>query len=164
MSRTTLDVQELLRDACADGLRLWADGDKLIVQGAPAARGRWRPALAAAKLEILAVLAQTADDPVAGSASRPGCGYTSAFGNCTEPVAAGLAERFMLVKHPDGEHGCGSFAHDPLAIELRLAELLALGAIDAADADLCRRRYSTDSATWDLLLSACELAASRRPR
>lgn len=42
--------------------------------------------------------------------------------------------------------------------ELRLSELLAIGAIDSADANLCRGRYAYDSVAWDTLLNACESA------
>jgi hypothetical protein len=58
--------------------------------------------------------------------------------------------------------GCGAFAHKPTAIERRLRDLLAIGAIDA---DLCRRRYQDDPAAWDCLLDACEAAGrGLRPR
>jgi len=116
---------------------------------------------------VLEFLSAVGAEPFLNSPEPPRsctrCRYVSGFGNCTEPVAAGRAKRFMLVKHPDGGQGCGAFVHMPLAIESRLAELLALGAIDADAADLCRRRYSTDSATWDLFLDACESEVTRRP-
>lgn len=38
------------------------------------------------------------------------CARVSKFGNCAEPVAAGLAERFMLVRHPSAGTGCAAFA------------------------------------------------------
>jgi hypothetical protein len=41
------------------------------------------------------------------------CVHASAYGNCGEPVRAGLAERFMLVKHPDGGVGCAAFEVTP---------------------------------------------------
>lgn len=37
------------------------------------------------------------------------CVHASAYGNCGEPVRAGLAARFMLVKHPNGGVGCVTF-------------------------------------------------------
>ena len=37
------------------------------------------------------------------------CVHASAFGNCGVPERAGLAERFMLTKHPEAGAGCTTF-------------------------------------------------------
>ena len=42
------------------------------------------------------------------------CQHESRYGNCGAPIAAGLADRFVLVAHPAGGRGCPAF--DPEAI------------------------------------------------
>lgn len=41
------------------------------------------------------------------------CIHASAFGNCGVPERAGLAERFLLVKHPEAAAGCAAFEAAP---------------------------------------------------
>lgn len=57
MNGATLNVQDVLREARGDGLRLRADGDRLVVNGDPATRARWRPTLVEMKSAILVALA-----------------------------------------------------------------------------------------------------------
>ena len=38
------------------------------------------------------------------------CVHASRYGNCGEPIEAGLSDRFVLVKHPDGGRGCKHYA------------------------------------------------------
>ena len=38
------------------------------------------------------------------------CVHASRYGNCGEPVEAGLSERFVLIKHDDGGRGCKYYA------------------------------------------------------
>jgi hypothetical protein len=38
------------------------------------------------------------------------CQHATRYGNCAEPIAAGLADRFCLVAHPSGGTGCKHFA------------------------------------------------------
>lgn len=37
------------------------------------------------------------------------CRRMSKFGNCLEPVRAGISERFQLVRHPEGGDGCAIY-------------------------------------------------------
>lgn len=88
------------------------------------------------------------------------CRHVTRYGNCSEPVTAGLVEHFGLVRHPDDGRGCRAFAAQPGELERRLARLLALGAIDDADAALVRDRFDAYSPEeWSTLLDWCEAAA-----
>lgn len=96
----------------------------------------------------------------------PGCSAcrrASAFGNCCRPVEAGLADRFMLARHPAGGRDCPVFvSRQPEAdpeVEARLAELLAAGVLDAAEAEHARQRHRTAPAEWAALLDALEQSA-----
>lgn len=93
------------------------------------------------------------------------CRHRTVYGNCREPVAAGLTSTFMLVRHPDGGAGCPAHELPPAPespLESRLAQLVAIGAIDQAEADLCLARYAVCPDEWDLLLDWCEAAVSDR--
>jgi len=37
------------------------------------------------------------------------CQHATRFGNCGAPIAAGLADRFVLIDHPEGGRGCTHF-------------------------------------------------------
>jgi hypothetical protein len=111
----------------------------------------------------------TADDVQTTSSSCTRCVHVTPYGNCGEPVAAGLVEHFGIVRHPADGRGCVAFAArepagDPRApahfsIGDRLARLRALGAIDQADAELVRERFDARSAgEWLALLDWCEAA------
>lgn len=118
----------------------------------------------------------TADGVRTASASCAQCVHVTRYGNCGEPVAAGLVEHFGLVRHPDDGRGCVAFAarahepgggprapaHFPIGAQHlghRLAQLLAVGAISDAEAELVRERFDADSAAeWSLLLEWCEVA------
>ena len=45
-------------------------------------------------------------DPAAGCSS---CRLRTAFDNCADPVAAGLADTFGLIGHPDQGRGCSAY-------------------------------------------------------
>lgn len=93
----------------------------------------------------------------------PSCVRTSRFGNCTEPVAAGLADRFVLVRHPADGLGCPAFLARRTELEERAARLQACGAIKPADADLVReRQHAHPAEEWAQLLDWCEAAAPER--
>jgi hypothetical protein len=88
------------------------------------------------------------------------CAHATRYGNCGEPVAAGLLERFGLVRHPDGGRGCPAFTRPPSELEARAALLLVAGAIEPADLELLRERQGAHQAgEWSQLLSWCEAAA-----
>ena len=42
------------------------------------------------------------------------CQHATRYGNCGAPIAAGLADRFVLIDHPEGGRGCAHF--EPEAI------------------------------------------------
>lgn len=93
----------------------------------------------------------------------PNCVRTSRFGNCTEPVAAGLADRFVLVRHPAGGRGCPTYLARRTELDERAARLLACGAIEPADVDLVReRQHAQPAEEWAHLLDWCEAAAPER--
>lgn len=86
------------------------------------------------------------------------CTHVTRYGNCGEPVAAGLVEHFGLVRHPDDSRGCPAFARQPSELEAHAAKLLALGAIDDADAALVGERWHACPEEWAQLLDCCEAA------
>lgn len=47
------------------------------------------------------------------------CRLVSRFGNCGDPVAAGLGETFRLIAHPRGGRGCAAYA--PINVEAGVA-------------------------------------------
>ncbi len=115
----------------------------------------------------------TADGVRTASASCAQCVRVTRYGNCGEPVAAGLVEHFGLVRHPDEGRGCVAFAgepggdrrapaHFPIGTQHlghRLACLLAAGAINDDEAELVRERFDVHSAEeWLTLLGWCEAA------
>jgi hypothetical protein len=110
-----MSAVRVLEQARALGIALSASGGKLRYE-APAGRltPELRAALAANKAAIrdmleaerLAALAEPApsvtapaDDPTRTCA---GCGNVSKFGNCKEPVRAGLSVHFELIAAPEG--------------------------------------------------------------
>lgn len=90
------------------------------------------------------------------------CRHVTRYGNCGEPVAAGLVEHFGLVRHPDGGRGCPAFTRRRTDLEARAARLLAAGAIDQEDADLVRERWHLHSDEWRILLDYCAAAHEQR--
>ena len=70
------------------------------------------------------------------------CRYASRNGNCTEPIAAGLSPKFMLISHKQGGTGCSHFApavNERLSIALTLIDRAKrLQAIDESDAETAR--------------------------
>lgn len=52
-------------------------------------------------------------EPAAGDCAS--CRLVSRFGNCGDPVAAGLGETFRLIAHPCGGRGCPAYA--PVNVE-----------------------------------------------
>jgi len=100
----------------------------------------------------------TASDATAGS-SCSRCAHVSRYGNCGEAVAAGLAERFGLARHPKDGSGCLVFTHQSTELEVRAARLLTAGAIEPADLELlCERQNAHPAEEWGQLLDWCEAA------
>ena len=70
------------------------------------------------------------------------CRYASRYGNCTEPIAAGLSLKFMLISHKQGGAGCSHFApsvNERLSIVFALIDRAKrLQAIDESDAETAR--------------------------
>lgn len=89
------------------------------------------------------------------------CRHRSRFGNCGEPVAAGLVETFRLERHPTGGSGCAVFDRKPIVAEYRVAALLDAGLLDQDDATLIRLRYDDDPDQWDQLLDDIERTGKR---
>ncbi|MCL4182842.1 MAG: hypothetical protein KJ011_05285 [Burkholderiaceae bacterium] len=88
------------------------------------------------------------------------CAHATRYGNCGEPVAAGLAERFGLVRHPEDGRGCPVFTRRPTELEARAARLLAVGAIEPADLELVRVcQHAHAAGDWAKPLGWCEASA-----
>lgn len=88
------------------------------------------------------------------------CAHVTRYGNCSEPVVAGLVERFGLVRHPEGGRDCPAFKPHPTELEVRAARLLAAGTIEPADLELLRERQNAHPAgEWGQMLDWCEAAA-----
>jgi hypothetical protein len=88
------------------------------------------------------------------------CTHATRYGNCSEPVAAGLLERFGLVRHPEAGCGCPASTRRPGELEARATRLLAAGAIEPADLEVLRERQSAHQAgEWSQLFNWCEAAA-----
>lgn len=88
------------------------------------------------------------------------CTHVTRYGNCSEPVAAGLVERFGLARHPEDGRSCPAFARQPTDLDERAVRLLAVGAIEPADVELVRERghvWRSDEAAR--LLDWCEATA-----
>lgn len=158
-----MGAADLLAKVAADGLEVSAQGGRLVIKGPESVRDRWREALVRAKGELLAELGHQA------AASCAGCRHRTQFGNCAQPVEAGLAKTFGLVRHAEGGADCTVFEQADVhvdvqvdALEARLTRLLAMGAIDQGDATLARLRHREDSRAWDCLLDACEHAVTAR--
>ncbi len=154
-----MGANDLLARVWADGLSIEVQGDRLVVTGPADIRDRWRDSLRHAKPEILVAQSKAVEPTCAA------CRHRSKWGNCLQPVSAELVTTFGLIRHPAGGAGCRVF--EPLdpevdALEVWLARLLAINAIDQSDAALARLRHPEDPSAWDLLLTACEAAAAAR--
>lgn len=71
------------------------------------------------------------------------CRYMSVYANCGQPVAAGLAPRFMLVRHPDAGRGCPAFLPHRAPLEARAERMLKVGLIGLDDLDHVRMLIAT---------------------
>lgn len=63
------------------------------------------------------------------------CRHRTAFGACGQPVAAGLAPRFQIVKHPAGGAGCPAFRPHRSPLEARVERLVRSGVLGLDDRD-----------------------------
>ena len=158
-----MGAADILAKVTAAGLVVSALDGRLVVEGPAAVRDRWRDALVSAKGALLAELGHQAE----ASCSR--CRHQSRFGNCRQPVEAGLAKTFGLVRHADGGADCTVFEQADVqidgqvdALEARLTRLLSMHAIDQGDAELARLRHREDPGAWNCLLDACERAVTAR--
>lgn len=111
-----------------------------------------------------AVAAVPIADPAPKPRSCSTCRHSTRFGNCGEPVAAGLAEVFRLERHPTGGEGCAVFEVRRIAAEHRVEALLSAGLLDQDDAALIRQRYDDDPQQWDRLLDDIERTAQEERR
>lgn len=115
----------------------------------------------------LGVRHETPETAERDSADRDGaferctrCAHVTRYGNCGEPVAAGLLERFGLVRHPEDGRGCPAFTRQPTDLDERAVRLLAAGAIEPADLGLlCERQNAHPADEWGQLLDWCEAVA-----
>ena len=98
-------ARDLLADLASAGLRVTAEGDRLMIRPASRLTEPLRVALLQAKPELLALL--SAPLPMRTCA---GCAHRLRRGTCAEPVAAGLATHFGIRWAPDGHaQGCPAF-------------------------------------------------------
>ncbi len=74
------------------------------------------------------------------------CRYVSRFGNCTEPIASGLSEKFMLISHPHDGLGCDkfqpSFSEKTAHVLHVIDRALRIKAIDEEEAERARASIS----------------------
>lgn len=96
----------------------------------------------------------------APSCSR--CRHMTVYGNCAQPVRAGLTQRFMLIRHREGGAGCRAFEPHRTPLEGRVERLFRAGIIGIADRDealaLLRAGRGDELAG---LLDQCEAEARR---
>jgi hypothetical protein len=71
----------------------------------------------------VALPAESAIDMADASCSS--CLHRSIYGNCKEPVLAGLSNRFVLVSHSDDGRGCPAF-NETLYIDSRADSVIAV--------------------------------------
>ena len=101
-----------------------------------------------------------------------GCHHVSRYGNCTIPERSALAEKFMLISHPNNGADCDAFEPklNPLAREALTLISIALreGAISEEDhlqATQSIREHSEDADylhEWIQLIAACQESKTRR--
>lgn len=72
-------------------------------------------------------------EPAAGDCAS--CRSVSRFGNCGDPVAAGLGATFRLIAHPRGGQGCPAYA--PVNVEAGVAYWRLHRAHGAVDLAVC---------------------------
>ena len=79
------------------------------------------------------------------------CVHRSRFGNCLQPVEAGITEKYELVRHPTNGRGCKVITPDR-SLKGRVLQALISKALDKEDAALCLSRYDDDPVGWDTVL------------
>jgi len=118
---------EALKQARAAGIQVRIDGDDLTLEASAPPPGEVLDLLARHKSDILVLLrlASNAALPALRSVPRGSCErckYRTKFGNCGQPVRAGLSERFELIAHPAGGKDCTTFrGRSPSELERALA-------------------------------------------
>jgi hypothetical protein len=101
-----------------------------------------------------------------------GCHHVSRFGHCTIPQRSGLADKYMLIRHPN--HGADCVAYEPRLNPLA-QEALAMAsiALKGGATTVEERSHATDSIhehaddadyihEWIQLIAACQESKSRR--
>jgi len=164
---------EALKQARAAGIQVRIDGDDLTLEASAPPPGEVLDLLARHKSDILVLLrlASNAALPALRSVPRGSCErckYRTKFGNCGQPVRAGLSERFELIAHPAGGKDCTTFRRrSPSELERALAavdDAVACGAINAEEAQQAAASLNAHAhvqgyaAEWFDLLMRCMAA------
>jgi hypothetical protein len=99
-----MGARDLLAQLAGLGVTVTADGDRLVIRPASKLPDSLRGLLREAKDEVLRALTD------APPRTCRQCAHRAPYGNCTEPEAAGLWDRWVLVWAPP-EHAqeCAAF-------------------------------------------------------
>lgn len=100
-------ARTLLAELADMGVTVTADADRLVIRPASLLTDALRLALRSCKAEVLAALA-----PPPPTRTCRQCAHRAGHGNCTEPEAAGLWDRWVIVWAPP-EHAAGCAAFEP---------------------------------------------------
>jgi hypothetical protein len=149
---------------------LRADGDDLYVESDVEPPAHLILELQRQKPAILEILIQGQHDVK----SCKDCHHVSRYGNCTIPQQSGLANRHMLISHPN--RGADCVAYEPRLSPLA-QEALALASIALREGAISEEEYSQatqaiheppDDADyiheWIQLIAPCQTSKSSDPR
>jgi len=172
-----MSATEALEQARAAGIQVRIDGEELVLEASAPPPGEVLDLLVRYKADILMLLRPARDAALPALRSVPrasceSCKHQSKFGNCGQPVRAGLSERFELIAHPAGGKDCTTFRRrSPSELERALAavdDAVACGAINAEEAQQAAASLNAHAhvqgyaAEWFDLLMRCMAWGARR--
>ncbi len=155
----------VLQQARESGLRLRADGNDLYVESDVEPPAHLILELQRQKPAILEILIQGQHDVK----SCKDCHHVSRYGHCTIPQRSGLADKYMLIGHPN--HGTDCVAYEPrlspLAQEALALASIALKGGAISEEELLQATQSIHEHAdyiheWIQLIAACQESKSRR--
>ena len=172
-----MTATEALTRARSAGIEVGIDGDDLTLEASAPPPAEVLDLLAQHKTAILALLRPARDAALPTLRSVPrasceSCKHRTKFGNCGQPVRAGLSERFELTAHSAGGKDCATFRRrSPSELERALAavdDAVACGAINAEEAQQAAASLNAHAhvqgyaAEWFDLLMRCMAWGARR--
>jgi len=118
-----MTATEALEQARIAGIQVRIDGDDLVLEASAPPPGEVLDLVARHKSDILVLLRPVTNAALPTLRSVPrasceSCKHRTKFGNCGQPVRAGLSEQFELIAHPAGGKDCERLrdVQAPLAI------------------------------------------------